>query len=183
MGRVREARGRGRGGGRRGTRSTGEVDEAARMFLSDDVSSSRHDFTPASRFAHMTSPMHKEPMPCSISHASCLPPSSRHRNLQRRPKLFLGFDKSCSVYYYTWYRGEKPKSLPPKKKLLSMIQSCIIHHRGRDAPGRRCWAGELFAHCELSLVHWIGVLVVSFYKVFIFFSEKNLFSFQIILFT
>lgn len=129
------------------------------MFLSDAVSSSRRDFTPASRFTHMTSPMQKEPMPCSISQkpvharthlrASYFPPSSRHRNLQRRPKLFLGFDKSCSVYYYTWYRGEKPKPPPSPKKLLSMIQGCIIHHRGRGAPGWRCWAGELFAHCSL----------------------------------
>lgn len=70
----------------------------------------RHDFTTASLFADMTSLMQTEPMPSSISKKT---PNTFMQvapllcgNLQQPYKLFLGFDKSCSVYYYTWYRGE-----------------------------------------------------------------------------
>lgn len=70
----------------------------------------RHDFTTASLFADMTSIMQTEPMPYSISKKT--PNTFMQvapllcRNLQQSYKLFLGFDKSRSVYYYTWYRGE-----------------------------------------------------------------------------
>lgn len=114
------------------------------LSLPADVTSPR---PPSSH--NMTSPVQTEPMPSSISqklaHAppcELFPPSSHYRNLQRWPKLFLGFDKSCSVYYDTWYRGEKPKS-PLPQKIAEYDPSCIIHHRSWGPPGWRCLAGEL----------------------------------------
>lgn len=94
-------------GGSRGSSGWGHTRVSLRRCL---FLLARHDFTTASLFADMTSLMQTEPMPSSISKKT---PNTFMQvapllcgNLQQSYKLFLGFDKSCSVYYYTWYRGE-----------------------------------------------------------------------------
>lgn len=85
----------------------GAVDEAIRVCLLDCClfQLARHDFTTASLFVDMTSLMQTESMPSSISKKQ---PNTFMQvapllcgNLQQPYKLFLAFDKSCSVYYYT----------------------------------------------------------------------------------
>lgn len=64
-------------------------------------------------------------------------------NLQQSYKLFPAFDKSCSVYYYTGYRGETQilKNIwddPELHNLSELRFSCAL--------GWRCLVGDIYLY-------------------------------------
>lgn len=155
------------------------VDEATRMLLLDCClfQLARHDFTAASQFADMTSLMQTEPMPSSISqkqpNALMQVAPLLRGNLKQPYKLFLAFDKSCSVYYYTAYRGatQIPKNVWDDPGLHNSSEL-----RWNCAPAPRRLAGDTHfytfkAEPQICLQH-CGIQVV-FYKMYTCYTKAQ----------